>query len=193
MGGTIPTRYAHLGAKDFSNSDYKYLSNVFENRINPIDVLVDVGCGKGRVINFWLRHAPNNQIIGIELDDEIAAKTRKRLQKHKNVTIISGDAVSNIPADGTLFYLFNPFDANVLEVFKNRLISIFGEHSSITVLYSRGEHAGVFSKDLAWTVKVEQVAGPTKFRSHTLAIIKMAAGDQTSKRQPALLSPSPGS
>ena len=99
LAGAITTRYAHLGAKNVTNTDYAYLSNVFKNRIKPTDVLVDIGCGKGRVINFWLGCAPHNRIIGIELDDALAVKTRQRLRKRKNVTIISGDAISNIPVD----------------------------------------------------------------------------------------------
>ncbi len=75
------------------NSDYRALSKIFENRIRESDVLVDVGCGPGRVITWWQSHYPANQKIGIEIDEAIAWQTQKRLNKHQNVTIISGDAI----------------------------------------------------------------------------------------------------
>ncbi len=124
--GKIKTRYAHLGAVNTENSDYAALSRIFENRIKSSDVLVDIGCGKGRVINEWLSYGLGNRMIGIELDERIAEQTRRRLRRYRNVTILTGDAIQNIPIDGTLFYLYNPFAAHVMEAFKNRLTSLPG-------------------------------------------------------------------
>jgi hypothetical protein len=52
--GVVPTRYAHLGAETVANSDYAALKTIPWDIHGP-DVLVDVGCGKGRVINWWLK------------------------------------------------------------------------------------------------------------------------------------------
>ena len=164
---------AYLSAHVTENSDYVALSHIFENRIKASDVMVDVGCGKGRVINCWLGRAPHNRITGIELDEKIANQTRQRLRKYKNVTIIAGDAVQNIPADGTLFYLFNPFDAHILEAFKNRLMSLFSKDSDITVLYYNCKHVDVFQKDPAWIVKVTSIGGPSSAPFDQLAVIRM--------------------
>ncbi|MEJ7639236.1 MAG: class I SAM-dependent methyltransferase, partial [Singulisphaera sp.] len=70
---------------------------------------MDIGCGKGRVLNFWLERFPNNRIIGVELDDRVADRTRRRLERWRNVKIITGDAVAALPAEGTIFWMFNPF------------------------------------------------------------------------------------
>jgi len=82
LGGVIPTRYLGTGAVNVANSDYAVLPHLFDRLIEHDDVLVDVGCGKGRVLNWWLRFYPHHRIVGIELDGEVAEKTRHRLRRH---------------------------------------------------------------------------------------------------------------
>ena len=79
LGGTVKTRYAHLGAHDVGNADYDDLAILFgEADVRPDDVIVDVGCGKGRSLNWLLAHHPQNRLIGIEIDPAICAQTAKR-------------------------------------------------------------------------------------------------------------------
>jgi hypothetical protein len=118
-----------------AHTDYSALPHIFKNRIKTSDVLVDIGCRKGRVINWWLSQGLRNRMIGIELDEKIANGTRKRLRRYENVSIIHGDASHNIPAGGTLFYLYNPFPKPVVKASKDRLMNIFGERGDITLLY----------------------------------------------------------
>src|SRR4249919_4103205 len=54
LGGTVSTRYRHEGAHPVGNSDYLVLRAIFEGRVQDGDLLVDVGCGRGRVLNHWL-------------------------------------------------------------------------------------------------------------------------------------------
>ena len=59
-----------------SSAHYGYLGKLFSNEnvpIRPDDVLVDVGSGKGRVLNFWLQKGLRNRIVGIEIDERWAA------------------------------------------------------------------------------------------------------------------------
>lgn len=117
LGGVIPTRYSDAGAVDVANSDYSVLPHLFNQLVEADDVLVDVGCGKGRVLNWWLRFYARNQILGIELDDEVAGMTRHRLRGHPQVTVYSGSILSVFPEEGTLFYLFNPFNRTIMQQF----------------------------------------------------------------------------
>ena len=67
FGGKIKSRYAHLGAHDTASGHYSVLSCIFRKyKIKDSDVLVDVGCGKGRVINWWLKQGHQNRIIGMD-------------------------------------------------------------------------------------------------------------------------------
>jgi len=79
LKGSVVSRYSHLGATATENSDYKQLATLFHDKIRPTDVLVDIGCGKGRVLNWWLDHYRDHKIYGIELDSIIAEETRRRL------------------------------------------------------------------------------------------------------------------
>jgi hypothetical protein len=121
LSGAIPSRHSHLGATHTANSDYSALAVLFEGRINKTDVLVDVGCGNGRVINWWLNQGLRNRMIRIDLDEDIAQQTRGRLSKYPKVKIITGNAVTDLPSAETLFYLRNPFHAEIVAPFKHRL------------------------------------------------------------------------
>jgi hypothetical protein len=64
------------------------------------------------VLNWWLGRGLDNRIVGLELDKGLARVAAERLRRHPNVVIRTGNAIDNLPADGTLFWLFNPFTAN---------------------------------------------------------------------------------
>lgn len=161
------------GLFDLQNSDYVALAQIFKNRIAPSDVLVDIGCRKGRVINWWLSQGLRNQIVGIELDADIAEETRKRLHRHKNVNIITGDALDNIPPEGTIFYLFNPFDEPIVQGFKARMLETFGPHANVTIIYHKCKHIGLFEQDPAWSVEQFNVSGHPRLPFPPFAVIKL--------------------
>jgi SAM-dependent methyltransferase len=141
LGGTISTRFAHLGAFHTTNSPYADLDRLFAAvEVGPDDVIVDVGCGKGRALNWFIERYPRNRVTGIELDPEICRKTARRLRRRPNVTILCGDAPTLLPADGTIFYLFNPFDGAVMNRFATALL----ERPAATVVYYRAQFVEPF-------------------------------------------------
>ena len=122
-------------------------------KIKDSDVLVDVGCGKGRVINWWLKQGHQNRIIGIELDETIAEMTRKRFQRYKNVEIICCDALEAIPEDGTIFFLYNPFGRSAIRAFKDRLKEKVRKKDRVRIIYANCAHLAAFSGDPDWTIR----------------------------------------
>jgi hypothetical protein len=170
LGGTRRTPYSHLGIEDTANTDYGVLPLIFNGRIRDSDVLVDVGCGKGRVINWWLSQGLRNRIIGIEIDKAVATATRKRLAGFGNVEIIAGDVVQHMPAEGTIFYLFNPFKAAGVEAFKNRLAQLVSGHRNVTIFYYNCVHLEVFELDPNWLVHKLELTSVHNF--HPLAVIQ---------------------
>jgi SAM-dependent methyltransferase len=155
-GGTIPSRFAHLGADRIQSTDYRQLDDLFQRagiRVNLADVLVDIGCGKGRVINYWLAHGYRNRIIGLELDPDVADSVRRRTRRWPNVAIISGDAVDNLPEEGTIFYAYNPFGAAVMARLKARMEALFLGRRAVVLLYYNCHYKGVFENDPAWQVE----------------------------------------
>jgi SAM-dependent methyltransferase len=124
LNGNLETSYAHLGAYSIESTGYDVLPALFRDRVKDDDVLVDIGCGKGRVLNWWLSHFPKHQIFGIELEQSIGQQTRNRMRNYKNVGVLLGDARKLIPPNGTLFYLNNPFNAVVMREFMAELLKI---------------------------------------------------------------------
>jgi len=163
----------YLKKRTSSNSDYYALSQIFEGRIRESDVLVDVGCGQGRVINWWLMHHPRNKMIGIELDKNIARQTRARFAGDQNVAVVSGDAIKNIPENGTIFYLYNPFEVDTVRAFKDRLASLFEPSQGILLLYYNCKHLSVFEHDPAWRIARVDLGGPKSAPFDELAVITM--------------------
>lgn len=170
LGGTTKTPYAHLGLEDTASTDYAALPFIFTpNTLRHSDVLVDIGCGKGRVINWWLSRGFTNQIVGIEIDEVIASKTKRRLRRYQNVTIVCGDVLAQLPRQGTIFYLYNPFKASWVAALKLQLESHFAASGGIIVFYYNCVHLDIFKDDSRWVV--EEIALPSPF--HRLAVMKM--------------------
>lgn len=142
--GNKKTRFRHIGANDVYHTDYAVMPLIFSQiAVRPEDVLVDVGCGKGRVINYWLSKKLKNKIYGLELDPNVACETASQYKNRSNVTIIYGDAIGNLPADGTVFYFYNPFSEEKVREFEEKLRHL--TQSPITVVYYKPDSAHVFN------------------------------------------------
>lgn len=168
LGGTIKSSYAHLGIQDVANTDYAVLPFIFKDKVRESDVLVDIGCGKGRVINWWLSCGLPNQIIGIELDEAVARRTQQRLRRYENVKIICGDALNHLPENATVLYLYNPFTAPWVAKLKDRLKVVYAAAHKITLLYYNCIFVEIFVNDPNWTVEVISLGAPF----HPLAVVR---------------------
>jgi SAM-dependent methyltransferase len=152
LGGTQPSRYAHLGALGTQSTPYAALQAIFRAiPVGPRDVLVDVGCGKGRVIHWWLLQGWTNPIVGLEIDPAVAAATRWRFRNRSSVAIITGDAVANLPAEGTIFFLHNPFVRAVVQRFRDALVGLRHDRGAV-IAYHNCHHADLFA-DACWEIE----------------------------------------
>jgi SAM-dependent methyltransferase len=173
LAGDIKTRHRHVGAHNIVNSPYAVFPHMFAGRIGEDDVLVDVGCGKGRLINWCLSNGLRNRIVGIEINPEVATATAKRLRKYDNVTILNDDATVAVPDDATLLYMYSPFDREAMQRFKADLARRFGERG-ITALYWNPEYVDVFQDDPRWTteiVRLDDVGDPRIGGTHDHYIV----------------------
>lgn len=156
LGGKVETRYAHLGAYGTSNVTWEMMDVLFASvDVREGDVLVDVGCGKGRSLNWFLHHYPRNALISIELDPTISAMTAKRLRRRRNVVILCGDATQLIPPEGTIFYAFNPFDQPSMKRFADSLCDMrsHGGSPTATIAYLNAKFLSVFVDDSRFAVR----------------------------------------
>lgn len=175
LGGKEPSRFAHLGASDVSNSDYTVLEALFNGRTRPDDVFVDVGCGKGRVLNWMLAHGNVASLYGLELDADVAAAVARRLRRYPQVHIVSGDAIDNLPPDGTLFYLFNPFKRPVMTRFKAAMDAAIRDPqraARLRIIYYHPTDVDLFESDPAF--EVTAIPLPPQFHKARLIRPKLA-------------------
>ena len=116
------------------HTDWRVLRDVFQHvPITAADVLVDVGCGDGRVINFWLSQGLRNRIVGIEIDPATAENAARRYARYRNVQIICGDAADvAVTTGGTIFYMYNSFVGEPLQRFADAI----RDSGAVLVLYN---------------------------------------------------------
>jgi SAM-dependent methyltransferase len=124
VGGRTETRFGHLGAKATDNIAYRVVSDAMTAvSVSPEDVLVDVGCGRGRVLNWWLSRGLRNRLVGIEIDPDIAAEVRHRLRGFPNVEILTGDAVDLTPPEASICFLYHPFQEPLTRIWRDAVVA----------------------------------------------------------------------
>ena len=93
------------------------------------DVVLDYGCGKGRV-GFFLSHRTKAKTIGIEYDEHIyaGALENKKTAKAKADFVLTRAEEYEVPADVNRCYFFNPFSAEILHKVMARIIESYYEN-----------------------------------------------------------------
>ena len=151
-GGVIQTPYKARGAHNTESIRYAILRRMFEQvEIAPDDVLVDVGCGKGRVMHWWRAQGYPNRIIGVELDAQVATATAARFAGDRNIEVIAGDIIDQFPNEGTLFWLYNPFGPQVMRRFRDRLKQAV--RREVRIVYTNPRFVEAFQEDPAFVLE----------------------------------------
>lgn len=128
------------GRDDFHADEYHYpyeptpysvLERLAESGyIESEHLLVDYGCGKGRV-GFFLSSEVGCCSIGVEYDERIYGQALKNLEnfgkKHK-VEIVCASAENFEVTDADCFYFFNPFSVEVLRSVVGRILDSYYEN-----------------------------------------------------------------
>lgn len=154
-----------------TNSDHRVLAQVFDGRVRDRDVLVDLGCGRGRVLSTWLRAFPGRRAIGVEIDPKLAARTGRRFADSADCLVVQGDAVTALPPEGTLLYMFNPFDRPTVERLRDALEARAPSNPPLRILYSNPRHADLFEGRPGWVVAQFRLGGGRLVPHHDLVVI----------------------
>ena len=121
-----PTPYAVLGR--LANSGW----------IRKQDVVLDYGCGKGRV-DFFLAYQTRTHCIGIEYDERIfamAEENRKSAVSGEKTEFILGNAeIFAVPEVVNRCYFFNPFSVEVLRKVLARILESYYESPRELLLF----------------------------------------------------------
>ena len=90
------------------------------------DMLLDYGCGKGRV-GLFLNAQTGCRSIGIDFNQDMVRAAEKNLEKMPaagtDVQFVWADAARyQVPDDATRFYFFNPFSLRILEFVMQKIL-----------------------------------------------------------------------
>jgi SAM-dependent methyltransferase len=147
LGGRIVSIDGSKVIYDTVSTGYSAVKLIFLKyyAVRENDVIVDVGCGKGRVFNYLLYRGFKNRMIGYEINTEVAEKTKRNLGSYKNVEIISENIFDRFPKDANLFYLFNPFNHTLMQEFKGHILEM--KDKDPVILYYNPTCLHVFDDD----------------------------------------------
>ena len=95
------------------------------------DVVLDYGCGKGRV-DFFLSYRTKAKTIGIEYDEHIyqsALENQKTAVSKAKADFVFANAESyEVPAEVNCCYFFNPFSVEILQKVMARIMDSYYEN-----------------------------------------------------------------
>lgn len=108
-----PTPYTVL--ERMANSGY----------IGKRNVLIDYGCGKGRV-DFFLSYQLRCKTIGVEYDKrlyEVVLRNKKAAVSGRTTEFVFANAENyEVPIEADCFYFFNPFSIEILKHVMGRIL-----------------------------------------------------------------------
>jgi len=106
--------------------------------IGEKDVVLDYGCGKGRV-GFFLSNQTGAKTIGIEYDERIYLAARENqnfdFPGAKTEFILARAEEYNVPSEVSRYYFFNPFSVELLQKAMTRIIESFYENPREFLLF----------------------------------------------------------
>jgi len=135
--------------RDDSNSDqYRYPYeptpySVLERLANSgfigkKDVVLDYGCGKGRV-DFFLSYQVKAKTIGIEYDERIYSSAVENhntaLSGARTEFVLAKAEAYEVPAEVNRFYFFNPFSVEILHKVIARILDSYYENPREAFLF----------------------------------------------------------
>ena len=99
-------------------------------RIGRSDVLVDYGCGKGRV-GFYMSYITGCRSVGVEYDGRLCAAAEENIRNYVGrrelVGFVCENAESFDPVGANCFYFFNPFSVKILSSVLGRIYGSYYE------------------------------------------------------------------
>ncbi len=117
---------------------------------------IDIGSGKGKVVitaSLW----GFKKVLGIEFAPGLVktaqtnlARVAEKLPKNTTASVVCADATSyNVDANACVFFLFNPFGADVMKGFCRQVAKSLREHPwRIWIIYADPEYIAIMINEL---------------------------------------------
>jgi SAM-dependent methyltransferase len=145
----------------------------FEYDLKKSDVVVDFGCGKGRV-PFYIHSRFQILVKGVEMSEELHQKAlknkanyRQRVKRAKGSIRFKNKLAENykVKPEDNRFYFFNPFSIeNFRKVVNNILLSIEEEKRTVDIIlyYPTIEYIRFLERSTPFKV-VQEIRVPEKY------------------------------
>jgi SAM-dependent methyltransferase len=150
----VPTRYRHI---------YNIINSI--KTITENDVLLDYGCGMGRVLVVAAKY-PFRKVIGVEISPLLATISEENIRRAgsklncRDVQVVTVDAASySPPAEVTCFFLYDPFRGELLSrIIGNIRASLVDNPRGITVLWygTKSLKSSSILDDCSWLQKCSE-------------------------------------
>ncbi len=100
------------------------------------NVIVDYGCGKGRV-GFFLNRVCGCKAIGVEYDQRIFAQAMENLRNYRGegISLLCTSAEDHEPLGADRFYFFNPFSEEILRAVLQNIMNSYYEEPRELLLF----------------------------------------------------------
>jgi precorrin-6B methylase 2 len=107
--------------------------------VTPTDILLDMGCGKGRFLFFFAYFCQVQAGIGVDIDPELIAIAQRNLETFTGnrsvLSFVREDMYNYVFSQETIIYMFNPFGRKTRErVMQNLKQSLIAYPRKITLI-----------------------------------------------------------
>ena len=140
------------------SSDYVAIEYIFKKIVIPAssDIIVDVGCGTGRVIEWLYNNVQFKKIIGFEVESSTASNIVKRFKQKRGISILNKDIFDHFPLDANIFYLYNPFPEKSVGKFVEFIDKSYD--SDLTIIYYNPVFLNVFNNNPFYKAREIKIA-----------------------------------
>jgi SAM-dependent methyltransferase len=158
----VPPDLDAPGRLEYAPVAYRHLLAMLPRLPAAGHVLLDYGCGMGRVLVTAARR-PYRAVLGVELVPQLAAAARENLRRARglrcpDVRVIEADATSfSLPDEVTVLHFFNPFHGDVLDaVLRKVRESLDRRPRTIHALYFNRDDFARAAAGLSWVHTLEE-------------------------------------
>ena len=135
-----------IGGTGSQSTHYVMLRRIFSHiEWKPTDIILDVGCGKGRVLAFLVKEKCPCPVYGIEHNQEVAKIATTWATRYEQVHIIVGDALQLDYNPFTILSLARSFLPKTFLAFVKRLEETLTH--PVTLIYWYDQESGYLLKN----------------------------------------------
>jgi precorrin-6B methylase 2 len=138
----------HADSNHYATMNYSTIRAVLEHlALNPSDVFVDVGSGKGRVLCCAARY-PVREVVGVDLSGafcRVARENARRMRGRRAAISVHETMAQDFDySEATVVFMFDPFGAATLGSLLEKISR--DVHRSVRIAYANPTHDDVLQR-----------------------------------------------